>query len=81
MLAPLVLAAAEVLAISATEAICERIFRRAGEVRAKYTMSLLGCNFESILMANYNDPKWQSVKGVIIPVLNEVDATIEAAAD
>ena len=80
MLAPLVEAAAEVLAIPATEAICERIFRRAGEVLTKYRMSLLGRNFESILMANYNAPKWQGVKGVNIPALNEVDAAINAAA-
>ena len=80
MLAPLVEAAAEVLAIPATEAICERIFRRAGEVLTKYRMSLLGRNFESILMANYNAPKWHGVKGVDIPALNEVDAAINAAA-
>ena len=43
-------------------------------------MSLLGLIFESILMANYNAPKWQGVKGVNIPVLNEVDAMIDAAA-
>ena len=52
MLAPLIEAVAEVLAIPATEAICERIFRRAGEVLTKYRMSLLGENFERILMAN-----------------------------
>ena len=80
MLAPLVEAAAEVLAIPATEAICERIFRRAGEVLTKYRMSLLGRNFEHILMVNYNAPKWQGVKGVDIPVLNEVDDSIDAAA-
>jgi hypothetical protein len=80
LLAPLVEAAAEVLAIPATEAICERIFRRAGEVLTKYRMSLLGNNFERILMANYNAPKWQGVKGVDIPVLNEVDDAINAAA-
>ena len=73
LLAPLIEAAAEVLAIPATEAICERIFRRAGEVLTKYRMSLLGSNFESILMANYNAPKWQGVKGVNIPVLKETD--------
>ena len=43
----LIEAAAEVLAIPATEAICERTFRRAGEVLTKYRMSLLGSNFES----------------------------------
>ena len=80
ILAPLVEAAAEVLAIPATEAICERIFRRAGEVLTKYRMSLLGRNFEHILMANHNAPKWQGVKGVDIPVLNEVDDSIDAAA-
>jgi hypothetical protein len=35
-------------------------------------MSFLGRNFERILMANYNAPKWQGVKGVNIPGLNEV---------
>ena len=35
-------------------------------------MSFLGRNFERILMANYNAPKWQGVKGVDIPGLNEV---------
>jgi hypothetical protein len=43
-------------------------------------MSLLGNNFERILMTNYNAPKWQGVKGVDIPVLNEVDDAINAAA-
>ena len=75
MLAPLIEAVAEVLAIPATEAICERIFRRAGEVLTKYRMSLLGENFERILMANYNAPKWQGGKGVDISELNERDAT------
>jgi len=75
MLAPLIEAVAEVLAIPATEAICERIFRRAGEVLTKYRMSLLGENFERILMANYNAPKWQGVKGVDISELKEKDAT------
>ena len=41
----------------------------------KYRMSLLGENFERILMANYNAPKWQGVKGVDISELNERDAT------
>ena len=31
-------------------------------------------------MTNYNAPKWQGVKGVDIPVLNEVDDAINAAA-
>jgi hypothetical protein len=71
MLAPLIEAAAEVLAIPATEAICERIFRRAGEVLTKYRMSLHGSSFQRILMANYNAPKWQGIKGVTIPELND----------
>ena len=37
-----------------------RIFRGVGEVLTKYRMSLLGHNFEHILMANYNAsrPEW-----------------------
>ena len=62
MLAPLIEAAAEVMAIPATEAICERIFRRAREVLTKYRMSLHGPSFQRILMANYNAPKWQGIK-------------------
>ena len=79
MLAPLIEAAAEVLAVPATEAICERIFRRAGEVLTKYRMSLLGSNFEGMLMANYNAPKWQGIKGVEIPELTEKDVDMEPA--
>ena len=71
MLAPLIEAAAEVMAIPATEAICERIFRRAREVLTKYRMSLHGPSFQRILMANCNAPKWQGIKGVTIPDLHD----------
>ena len=51
MLAPLIEGAAEVLANPATEAICERIFRRAGDskVLTNYRRSLLGSFFARIL--------------------------------
>ena len=36
-------------------------------------MSLLGSNFERILMANYNAPKWQGVKGVDISTFKDAE--------
>ena len=66
-----VVGAAEVLPIPATKSICERIFRRAGEVLTKCRMSLHGSNFERSLMANYITPKWQGINEVTIPELND----------
>ena len=34
-------------------------------------MSLHGPSFQRILMANYNAPKWQGIKGVTIPDLHD----------
>ena len=51
---PLLPLAASILAVPATEAICERLFKAGGQVLTSARLRLLGSRVESVLMTHYN---------------------------
>ena len=56
--------AASIAAVSATEAICERLFKAGGQVLTSARLRLMGSRVESLLMTNYNAPRFGGFCGV-----------------
>ena len=56
--------AASIAAVSATEAICERLFKAGGQVLTSARLRLMGSRVESLLMTNYNTPQFGGIQGV-----------------
>ena len=56
VLEPLLPLAALIAAVSATEAICERLFKAGGQVLTSARLRLMHLRVESLLMTNYNAP-------------------------
>jgi hypothetical protein len=63
-LEPLLPFAASIAAVPATEAICERRFKAGGQVLTSARLRLMGSRVESLLMTNYNAPRFGGIRGV-----------------
>ena len=63
-LEPLLPLAASIAAVSATEAICDRFFNAGGQVLTSARLLLMGSRVESLLMTNYNAPRFGCIRGV-----------------
>ena len=63
-LEPLLPLAASISAVPATEAICERLFKSGGQVLTSARLRLMGSRVESLLMTNYNAPRFGGIRCV-----------------
>ncbi len=61
---PLLPFAASIAAVPATEVIYERLFKAGGQVLTSARLRLMGSRVESLLMINYNAPRFGSFRGV-----------------
>ena len=64
MLEPLLPLAALIAAVSATEAICERLFKAGGQVLKSARLRLTDSRVESLLMTNCSAPRFGGIEGV-----------------
>ena len=58
-------ASRSIAAVPATEAICERLFKAGGQVLISARLRLMGSRVESLLMTNYNAPRFGGIRGVV----------------
>ena len=63
-LEPLLQFAASISAVPATEAICERLFKSGGQVLTSARLRLMESRVESLLMTNYNAPRFGGIRCV-----------------